>query len=59
MTSASKKSRQSEPDVDEGSSETYDPECALLARKLLGETLSEADELTLDKYLFLKRYPIQ
>jgi len=38
---------------------TYDPECILLLRKLFGETLAAKEELALDQYLFLQRYPLQ
>ena len=38
---------------------TYDQECMLLIRKLFGETLTESEDLALDRYIFLQRYPLQ
>jgi hypothetical protein len=49
----------SDHDTDKSPDDTYDEECILLLRKLFGETLTANEDLAIDRYIFLQRYPLQ
>jgi hypothetical protein len=46
-------------DTGKSPDDTYDAECILLLRRLFREALTANEDLTLDRYIFLQRYPLQ
>ena len=49
----------SDHDTGKSPDDTYDTECILLLRKLFGETLTANEDHSLERYIFLQRYPPQ